>query len=70
MGVVGGNGYVSREEAARHYRALQGELYQTRQLLLTAREEAWEQRQHCETALRFLAAYSQDGFRASQREIA
>jgi hypothetical protein len=45
MGVVGGNGYVSREEAARHYRALQGELYQTRQLLLTAREEAWDQRE-------------------------
>jgi hypothetical protein len=64
------NGYVKKEEAARHYRKLRDELYHTRQMLLTAREEAWEQRQHCETALRFLAAYSQEGFRAYQREIA
>jgi hypothetical protein len=64
------NGYVKREEAAKHYRDLKAELYHTRQMLLTAREEAWEQRQNCETALRFLAAYSQEGFRAYQREVA
>jgi hypothetical protein len=70
VGVVGGNGYVSREEAAQHYRALQGELYQTRQLLLTAREEAWAERQKCATACRFLAAYSPEGMQAYLRETA
>jgi hypothetical protein len=68
MGVVGGNGYVKKEEAARHYRKLRDELYHTRQLLLTAREEAWKERQKCETACRFLAAYSEEGMRAYLRE--
>jgi hypothetical protein len=62
------NGYVSREEAAQHYRKLKADLYHTRQALLTAREEAWEQRQRCETACRFLAAYSPDGMQAYLRE--
>jgi hypothetical protein len=64
------NGYVEREAAERYYRTQRAELQNLRERLVEAREEAWEQRQNCETALRFLAAYSEDGFRAYQREIA
>lgn len=70
VGVVGGNGYVERPSKEAIILALRTELQAAREVALTAREEAWQERQHRETALRFLAAYSAQGFQAYLRETA